>query len=601
MRVRASIVSQPARRRRRWVAGALAVACVTPATALAAFADDEARNFSKTNERYRHLVLEPAFQERLARSNATGAADSAAIVAGDPERSFQRNLCQSRIDGCAGDVRFFDWPAQAGNIRRPVLWTARSGATISGHVWAVAEGPAKRPGIVITNGSIQAPEQLYWGQAAALARAGYVVLTWDPQTQGQSDSSGAPPTAGENATPQSPGAFTDGTVDALDFLLSTPGAAYRPRNSTTMPSFSHTAKQERRVGEGRNAAFNPLHAMVDASRIGIAGHSLGAFSVSEVASEDPRVDAVVAWDQLSTTERGGDAQETGRRLAPRVPALGLSGDYGVGSPGGAVGVNPRPYSAPPDPQGANGPSREFSAAGIDTMQVNTRAGTHFESALIPNAGFPATLRGIDKTAWYTIGWFEKYVKRDLAADRLLLTDRWRRDAESAAVDPTGDGNIFSAYLRSRIDIARAGGGRVRCEDLRGGCPALRADGGGAFSVVDFAYGRQSLPGAGADSGGRGRRRCATRVRMPRRLSLTGSKRRLRITLQLVRRSRVTAYAKPIRRPVRGVRRAGDRRGGKRTVVLRLRARAQARPNRVVVGIRCDGRRQRVVQRLRLVR
>jgi len=596
----ALIVSRGLRGRRRWAAGALVLACVAPATALGAFADEEARNFSKTNERYQHLTLAPAFQERLTRSNATGAADAAAILAADPERSFQRNLCQARIDGCAGDVRFFEWDEQPGNTRRPVLWTARSGATISGNVWATAGGPARKPGIVITNGSVQAPEQLYWAQAAALARAGYVVLTWDPQTQGQSDSSGAPPTAGENATPQSPGAFTDGTVDALDFLLSTPGAAYRPRNSTTMPSFSHTAKQERRVGEGRNAAFNPLHAMVDAGRIGIAGHSLGAFSVSEVASEDPRVDAVVAWDQLSTTERGGDAQETGRRLAPRVPALGLSGDYGVGSPGGAVGVNPRPYSAPPDPQGANGPSREFSAAGIDTMQVNTRAGTHFESALIPNAGFPATLRGIDKTAWYTIGWFDKYVKGDPAADRLLLTDRWRRDTESAAVDPTRDGNIFSFYLRSRIDIARAGGGRVLCEDLRGGCPALRDDGGGAFSVVDFAFGRQSLPGAGAQGRRRDRRRCATRVRMPRRLSLSRSDRRLRISLRLTRRSRVLAYAKPIRRPVRGVRRARTRGAGTRVVVLRLRRRAQARPNRVAIGIRCDGRRQRVVRRLRLV-
>lgn len=584
---------------------AVLLAGALPATAIAAFADEEARNFSKTNERYQHLTLQPAFQERLQRSNATGAADAAAILVGDPERSFQRNLCQARIDGCAGDVRFFEWDDQPGNVRRPVLWTARSGATISGNVWTTAGGPARKPGIVITNGSVQAPEQLYWAQAAALARAGYVVLTWDPQTQGQSDTSGAPPTQDENATPQSPGAFTEGTVDALDFLLSTPSTPFRPRNSATMPAINHGAKQDRRIREGRNAAFNPLHERLDASRIGIAGHSLGAFAVSKVASEDRRVDAVVAWDQLSTTERGGDAQETGARLEPRVPALSLSGDYGIGSPGGAVGVNPRPYSAPPDPQGANGPSRAFSAAGIDTMQVNTRAGTHFEPALIPNAAFAATLRGLDKTAWYTIAWFERYVKGDRAAERLLLTDRWRRDGESARVDPTGDGNIFSAYLRSRIDIGRLGGRRVRCEDLRAGCPALAPDGGGAFDVVEFAFGRQSLPGAGdrgaGRRGARDRRRCATRVRMPRRLSLSRSKRRLRVALRLTRRSRVTAYAKPIRRPVRGIRRVRNRRGGERVVVLRLRRRAEARPNRVTIGLRCEGRRQRVVRRLRLVR
>jgi hypothetical protein len=43
---------------------------------------------------------------------------------------------------------------------KPVLFTARSGATISGHVWAARSGPASRPGIVITNGSVRADEHL---------------------------------------------------------------------------------------------------------------------------------------------------------------------------------------------------------------------------------------------------------------------------------------------------------------------------------------------------------------------------------------------------------------------------------------------------------
>jgi hypothetical protein len=35
-------------------------------------------------------------------------------------------------------------------------------------------GPAKRPGVVITNGSVQADEQLYWFAAQALAKT----ATW---------------------------------------------------------------------------------------------------------------------------------------------------------------------------------------------------------------------------------------------------------------------------------------------------------------------------------------------------------------------------------------------------------------------------------------
>ena len=43
---------------------------------------------------------------------------------------------------------------------------------------------------MITNGSIQASEELYWYAAQTLAKAGYVVVTFDPQMQGLSDTYG---------------------------------------------------------------------------------------------------------------------------------------------------------------------------------------------------------------------------------------------------------------------------------------------------------------------------------------------------------------------------------------------------------------------------
>ena len=356
-------------RARRAGTTAVALLAIAAAPALAAFGDEEPQKYAKTNERFQYLTGTPAYQADLRQKGLRSQGELAQIATTDPERNPFGNLCVHHEDGCAGDVRFYDWDRAAGNIRRgPILWTARSGATISGHVWAAAGGPARKPGVVITNGSVQAPEQLYWPQAAALARAGYVVLTWDPQTQGRSDGPGEEPTQNENASPQSVGAFTEGTQDAIDFFLSTPSAPFRPRNSATNPAVNHAAKQNRRVAEGRNAAFNPLHAMLDPARIGLAGHSLGASGVSTVASKDPRVDAVVAWDQLRASST----------VPPRVPGLGMSGDYGIGSPNGAAGVNPRPRSAAPDPQGANGPSREFSKAGVPTAQVNTKGGTHFE-------------------------------------------------------------------------------------------------------------------------------------------------------------------------------------------------------------------------------
>jgi dienelactone hydrolase len=561
-------------------AAALALALAAPA--LAAFQDEEPKVFAKTNERFQHLTGSPAYQAQLRQEEAEATGEVEQIAVTDPERRPFGNLCAHHRDGCAGDVRFYDWDKQPGNIRKPVLWTARSGATISGHVWAVAGGAAGRPGVVITNGSVQAPEQLYWAYAASLARAGYVVLTWDPQTQGRSDGPGAAPTENENSSPQSVGAFTEGTVDAIDFFLSTPGSPFRPRNSRTVPTVNHTPKHARRVSEGRNAAFNPLHGLLDPTRLGIAGHSLGALGVSKVASEDRRVDAVVAWDQLRTSESASSP------LPPRVPGIGMSGDYGIGSPNGAAGVHPRARTSPPDPQGANGASRDFSRRGVPTAQVNTKGGTHFEYGVIPNAGFPATLRGLDQTAWYTIAWFEKYVRGSRDADRLLLTNRWQDDPENGRVDPSGDANLFSKDLRSRIDVRRADGSTANCEDLRTGCGILVDDRAGAFSAAEFAFGRQSL---------RPRRpaRCASRIRSPRKLDLSRAKGRLRIRLRLTQPTKVTARAR-LRRG-RTFRRTARLRAGSRSVTVRLPRMGRAGRYRVTVRMRCASGRQAKALRL----
>ena len=568
---------------RRAVAGALGVLALGAAPALGAFADEEPQKFSKTNERFQHVTGTPAYQAQLREKGLLSEAEIAQIAATDPERNPYGSLCVQHMDGCAGDVRFYDWDKSPGNIRRgPILWTARSGATISGHVWAVAGGAARKPGVVITNGSVQAPEQLYWAQAGALARAGYVVLTWDPQTQGRSDGPGEEPTQNENSSPQSVGAFTDGTQDAIDFFMSTPSAPFRPRNAATNASVNHAAKQSRRVSEGRNAAFNPLHAMLDRGKLGLAGNSLGALGVSVIASKDPRVDAVVGWDQLRT------ATDT----PPRVPGLGMSGDYGIGSPNGAVAVSPRPRTEAPDPQGANAASREFSKAKIATGQVNTKGGTHFESAVIPNPGFGATFRGNDQTAWYTIAWFDKHVKRSASADRFLLTNRWQNDAENKRVDAQGDANLFSKDLRSRIDVRRSDGSRALCEDLRRGCGILVDDRAGAFSAAGFAFGRNSLrPVRPA--------RCATRVAVPRRLSRSRSRRRLKVKLRLSQRTKVTARAK--RRRGRTYRRTRTLGPGRRSVVVKLPRRARLTRYRVTVRMRCVSGRQAVARRLRLRR
>ena len=437
----------------------------------------EAKDFSKTTER-QAVYGTPAYQALLRIVGTANATHALQVQAADPERSFTGDLCWSGYDGCAGDVRLYDWQAKGYGIVTPVLFTARNGATLSGHVWATKAGPAKRPGVVITNGSVQADEPLYWFAAQALAKAGYVVLTFDPQGQGQSDTFGEGADQQEGFPAQSDGRpFFDGTVDALDFFLSTPAQRFVPRPSC-LTGTSHRAKQDRRAKVGLDAPYNPFFSLLDPSRVGLAGHSYGAAGVSYVGQADPRVKTVVAWDNLAGTDPSG--RESGcvdvrqRKVAPITkPALGMSADYYL---------PPTPNTSLPNPKGKSTESLLYSQAGVDTGQLIIRGGSHFDFSFIPNSGFGASLRGEDLVAWYTVAWFDKYLKGDRTAEARLLTDRWRHDAPSAAVDPDHDGNDFSDYYDSRLDLHVAGH-RVRCESLRTACTQLVPDRGAAYDVI----------------------------------------------------------------------------------------------------------------------
>jgi hypothetical protein len=155
--------------------------------------------------------------------------------------------------------------------------------------------------------------------------------------------------------------------------------------------------------------------------------------------------------------------------------LGLSADYFL---------PPTPNVTVPDPQAKSTTSLAYSKAGVPSGEIIIRGGSHFDFDWIPNPGFGATLRGADEIAWYTTAWFDKYVKGDSTADARLLTNRWRHDGQEAAVDPNGDGNMFSFYYPSRLDFRRSNGQAVDCENLRAGCPAL-SDNDGYGGSYDF--------------------------------------------------------------------------------------------------------------------
>src|SRR3954452_20056062 len=126
---------------------ALIAACAATAQALDPAV--EAQNFGKGHERSA-IYNTPAYRQLLVQISNQNEAAAVAMQAADPERNFQGHLCARGDDGCAGDVRLYDWQAEGYGIVQPVLFTARSGATISGHVWATRAGPPTRPAIAIT-------------------------------------------------------------------------------------------------------------------------------------------------------------------------------------------------------------------------------------------------------------------------------------------------------------------------------------------------------------------------------------------------------------------------------------------------------------------
>lgn len=428
----------------------------------------EFRNYAKTQEAPAEQAADPDFMVEWQRRSRQNGADYAERVAAEPGWRSHANLCATWGEQCTGDPALYrdvdsrDFYGAVGERRR-VAFYDRQGARLSGHLWTPvhAESGDDLPGVVITNGSVQAPEPLYWWAAQALVEAGYVVLTYDPRGQGRSDSVTPDGTPGGNANGE---VFVSNQVDAVDFFRSTPDSPYAP-----------DAEYDR--GDGAPVEpHNPRHGVLDRDRLGIAGHSAGAIGASIVQGLDPwptgaaeanPVDVVVAWDNLGdgdavtddATGAADDATEFVETVPqgdvdPRVPAMGQSGDYLL---------TPTPHERPPDPDGKAVGFERWRDADVPACQFVVRGGTHYEWSRVPT--FPATSWDFGNAfaEHYTVAWFDRWLKepgedgyRD-ADERLLADDAWA--------------DHFSFHYHSK----RAFPGRDRqyheCEDVRAGCDA----------------------------------------------------------------------------------------------------------------------------------
>lgn len=348
------------------------------------------------------------------------------------------------------------WDGTRGHIT-PVSYTNRYGALIRGDLFTPLAGAhdpytgaplhAQYPAVVITTGSIQGSSGMYWWAAEDLAERGYLVMTYDVQGQGTSETLPHPggstlpfcnpvatPVAGE--TTGCPGVpfqqtsnFVYGTEDAISYLLSTPQHPYATNSYDPLWRAFDRSPDRQSVTPGRT------------TRLAIVGHSLGATAISYVQAVDPRVEAAVAFDKLTTTP-GFTALGA---MRPVVPSLGVQSEYFL---------NPTPYyldgDTPSSPQQAPDPAREektgfdgWRAAGVDSMVIVPRASTHLEYTDIPLA-LPASRYGQDIASAYTQDWLGYYLKHQSSAYRALLAPTIQY------LEPVGDGH-WSPVTLARND------------------------------------------------------------------------------------------------------------------------------------------------------
>jgi hypothetical protein len=454
----------------------------------------ETQNYLRTTGGPAEQVLNPVFLLRLELQSLANIAEWNQRALDDPSWLLLpaldtpvTPLCATWAEQCAGDP--FRYPGVDGPDGTPFYETEaevipvviydRDCARLSGRVWAPRDARNGLPSVIIENGSIQAPEPLYWWAAQALVRAGYVVMTFDPRGQGRSDQQTP---AGEQGSNLNSAVFWDGLVDVIDFFRSSSVQPY-PHNLSCAGTYPTEV-----------TAFNPHIDRIDPDRLGLAGHSLGASGVSVVQSygapgadpwpglldRDNPVDVIVAWDSLSTPSAGDGSRPA---VVPRVPAMGHTSEYGI------AGLA---FTAPPEPESNKSAYTAWRDAGVPAFQITIQGSTHFEWSLIPT--FPATSWCADTAdnrcggGWgrplaehYTVAWFDRWLKQagesgyDDADARLLADADW--------VDR------YSFYSRSARAFDDRGGGKHLCEDIRAGCDDLEitAPGGGGGGAAGCGW------------------------------------------------------------------------------------------------------------------
>jgi hypothetical protein len=350
--------------------------------------------------RNRDQLVNPAFGYGLSTQGAAQYLEHLSDELGHP--ADPNGGVTTRVPGAtsADPFRTVERWTEAGRGRvAPVSFAALNGATLRGHVFAppasVPRPAGGFPGVVITDGSVQAYEELYFWAAEDLAESGYVVMTYDVQGQGDSSLLGSDCPGTCSGVPyQQDYNFVQGAEDSLSFFTS---------------------------------ARNPYADVLDVGRVAIAGHSLGARAVSEVGQCDDRVQTIVAWDNLEAITGCTGATYDPSHLRTggliHVPALGISGDY-------LFETDPR-VSAP-DAEAKLAGFTQVRNAGVDAMEVVMRNATHLAYTYIPLV-FQSNQLGEREASYFTKAWLDYQIRRDTSGLARLTAARYDDSVDRTSI------------------------------------------------------------------------------------------------------------------------------------------------------------------------
>jgi dienelactone hydrolase len=384
----------------------------------------------RTRLRYAGRALAVAV---LAAATLTTAVSRAAANASSAANATSAHACSPTPSVGLGLVPTYDdpYPAYSWEGRwRSATFTypsAQTGACLSGTVFAPAdvrrgasEIPTRglHPGVVIGPGSGSGVEAMYQWAARDLAGHGYIAVTIDPQGVGKSGTFGSSPCVvppPSDPTQSCPGVpfqhasnYVDAIETALNFLVS---------------------------------RHDPFRSHLDPSRLGAAGHSLSARAVSYAQMIDPRIKAIVAWDNLASDLTGdagspsgggvagqligGEVPGSSIPVAPTVPALGEASDNrGTTEPTNS------------DPDQKKTAFAKWRAATVPSMEVVFKGVNHFQWAQNNTTSSDTNIKNFE---YYTRGWFDRFLLGDAGATRRLL---------ATTVNGQPVANVLSSQFRS---------------------------------------------------------------------------------------------------------------------------------------------------------